>query len=93
MYNINRGRSADFVVEALSSAGLLIIPSSMTLTVTYHISGVPTVDTVPMTIVNSLWTGTWDSSPADLGRATVTITYPGLSGVARTETLNIIDIT
>ncbi len=91
MYNITRGNSADFVVEALSSAGGLIIPSSLTLTVTYKVSGVPTVDTVTMTVSNSFWTGSWDSSPADLGIATVTITYPGLSGVARTETLNVID--
>lgn len=90
-FNVTQGNTAQFVIEPISSLGALVVPSSLTLTIAYNAGGTATTATPTMTLTNSFWVGSWDTTPADLGEATWTVTYNGLPGTAATGTLRIIE--
>lgn len=74
-FNIQQGNSVEFVVEFLSSAGLLTTSPSATMVVTYtNTSNATQTDTVTMASVGSFFTGVWSSTSAALGLATWTAT-------------------
>lgn len=90
--NILQGNSAQFVVEFLSSAtGALVSPTSASMTVNYHVSGVATSTTFALTQQNSFWTGTWSSVGADLGLVTWTTASSATTNPAATGDIRIID--
>lgn len=89
--NIEAGNSALFTIEFLSSAGLLTVPSTANLTVTYvNTSNVGVTDTVSLTETNSFFMGTWSSTSAALGLATWQATMAGSSVVQASGQLRIL---
>lgn len=89
--NIHQGNTANFVVEFFDSAGLLTIPSSATLSITYtNTSNVSTTTSVALSLSNSFFTGSWSSTGAALGTANWSVSAPSLSSAA-TGQLRIID--
>jgi hypothetical protein len=89
--NITSGNSANFVVEFLNSAGVITVPSSATLTVTYtNTSNVSQSDNVSLTLTGSFWNGTWSSTSAAYGLATWTLLGSGSTTVAQTGQIKVI---
>ncbi len=76
-FNIEQGNSAAFVVEFYDINGLLAVPLSPGMTVSYtNTSNLPQVDTVTLLSVGSFFNGTWSSASAILGLATWVTTSP-----------------
>ncbi len=89
-FNVTQGSTVEFTVEFFNANGVLTVPSSATLTVTYTTtSGGSSSTTVALTQSNSFFTGTWGSGVAALGLATVSITAPG-QATPTTATLRIL---
>ncbi len=90
--NITQGNTAQFVVQFISSAtGSAIVPSSGALTITYNISGVATSTAISLVLQGSMFTGSWDTTPADLGLATWAVSSPATTNPAQTGQINVID--
>ena len=90
--NILENNTVQFIVEFISSAtGDLVSPTSASITVNYHVSGVATSTTFDLSQSGSFWTGTWDTTGADLGTVTYTTASSETSNPASTGTLRIID--
>ncbi len=90
-FNIEQGNTAAFVVEFLSSAGILTVPSTTRFIVTYtNTSNSSTVDTVTLTEVNNFFNGSWSSTSAALGLATWSVTATGSTLVQDSGQLRII---
>ncbi len=90
-FNIEAGNSASFVVEFLSSNGILTIPATTNFIVTYtNTANSSVVDTVTLTEVNSFFTGTWSSTSAALGLATWSVTATGSTLVQDTGQLRVL---
>lgn len=88
------GDAVTFVVEFFSS-GVLTVPSSADLTVTYPPSSnsITTAScTIGMTAAGNLFTATWSSSVAALGLSSYTASAPGITSGASgtTGTLRLI---
>ncbi len=91
-FNIQQGNSANFVVEFLSSADSLSMPSTTNMTVTYtNLSNASQSDTVTLTPTGSFYTGTWPSTSAALCTAVWVVTATGSTAVQSTGQLRIID--
>jgi hypothetical protein len=92
-FNVTTGSTVEFVVEFLSSAGVLTLSSGTpTLTVTYPPSSnsITTVScAITMTLVGSFYTATWGSGVAALGLSSVSISAPGQQTPTR-RTLRVI---
>lgn len=89
--NITKGNSAQFVIEFTDSSGNLATPTTGTLTITYNVSGVAGSTAIALTQSGSFWTGTWDSSPSDLGPATWSITSDLTTSPAAVGEIRVID--
>lgn len=79
-FNVTLGSTVEFAVEFKSSIGILTVPTSATLTVTYppssnSITRVSCV--IGMTPAGSIFTATWGSGVAALGLSSVSISAPG----------------
>lgn len=68
--NITKGNTAQFAIEFTSSDGLLVTPSSGSVTLVYQIGTASNSTSIDLTQDGSFWTATWDSAPADLGTVT-----------------------
>lgn len=86
-----QGNTANFTVQFLSSTGAATTPSSGNLTVTYKSGGVSITATIGLTNNSGLFTGAWDTTPADLGLATWVVSSPLSSAPAQTDTIDVID--
>lgn len=90
--NVLQGNTVQFIVEFLSSTtGALVSPTSASVTVNYHVSGVATSTTFDLTSNNSFWTGTWSTVGADLGDVTYATASSATTNPASTGDLRIID--
>lgn len=89
--NITRGRTAQFIVEFIDASGTLVTPSSGQLTINYAANFISQQAVVDLSLSGSFWTGSWDSSPADLGIATWSVSSPLTTSPAQVGELNIID--
>lgn len=90
--NVLEGNSVKFVVEFISSAtGNLVSPTSASITIDYHVSGVATSTTIDLTQEDSFWTATWSSAGADLGLVTWSTASSETTNPAATGDLRIID--
>jgi len=82
-FNIEQGNSANFVVEFFDINGLLSIPATPGMTVTYtNTSNATQVDSVSLSLNGAFFTGTWSSTSAALGLATWLTTAPSSVQVA-----------
>lgn len=76
-FDVHRGAVVGFSIEFLDANGNLTLPSSASLSISYPaLTGGTAVATVSLTR-GRVFTGTWDSTIADLGLATVSITGAG----------------
>lgn len=78
--NITTGSTVEFTVEFFDSAGLLTVPTSATLVVTYPPSSnnITTAScTIGMTLSGSFFTASWGSGVAALGLTSYSVTAPG----------------
>lgn len=91
--NISYGNSARFVVEYLSSLGVLASPSSGQVTITYvdRTSLTSTSTTIGLTATNSFYLGTWSSTGAALGLATWEVTSADSTSALQTGEIRVID--
>ena len=90
--NILEGNTVQFVVEFISSdTGLRISPSSASITINYHVSGVATSTTIDLTANGGFYTTTWSTIGADLGTVTYTTASSDTTNPASTGELRIID--
>lgn len=90
--NILENNTVQFVVQFISSAtGNLVSPTSASVTVNYHVSGVATSTTIDLTQQNSFWTGTWSTVGADLGTVVYTTASSATTNPASTGEIRIID--
>lgn len=89
--NITRGRTAQFIVEFVDENGALVTPSSGQITINYAVDFVTQQAVVALSQSGSFWTGTWDSTPADLGIADWSVSSPLTTSPAQVGQLNIID--
>lgn len=90
-FNMQQGNSIEFVVEFLDTSGVLTVPPSATMTVTYtNTSNASQTDTVTLASVGSFFTGIWSSTSAALGLATWTATALPSSVQAATGQLRVI---
>jgi hypothetical protein len=90
-FNITTGSTVEFTVEFFSSANILTVPTSATLTVTYPFSSnslATGTATIAMTPSGNFFTATWGSGVAALGLTTFSITGAGQAS-ATTGTLRI----
>lgn len=89
--NIQQGNSATFNVEFLDSDGVLTVPSTALIVVTYtNTSNTSQSDSVDLTESNSFFTGTWSSTSAALGLATWVATMAGSTETQATGQLRIL---
>jgi hypothetical protein len=89
--NITQGNSAQFIAEFYDSSGVLTVPSSATLTMTYTtVSGTTASSATGMTQVGSYFEATWGSSVAAFGNANWSISAPG-QATPTTGTLRLLD--
>ena len=92
--NIEKGNTAYFSIEFLSSVGELTTPSSANMTVAYtNTSNASVTDTVSLTLSNSFFSGSWSSTSAALGLATWQATMAGSTVVQATGQLRILQRT
>lgn len=90
--NVLQGNTVQFVVEFLSSAtGAIASPTSASITVFYHVGGTATSTTFDLSASGSFWTGSWDTTGADLGIVTYTTASSATTNPASTGDLRIID--
>jgi hypothetical protein len=90
-FNIEKGNSAQFVVEFFDSTGLLSVPPSATIAVTYiNTANNSQTDTLTLNSVGSFFTATWSSTSAALGLATWTATALPSSVQAATGQIRVI---
>lgn len=89
--NITKGRTAQFIVEFIDASGNLVTPSSGQLTINYAVNFVSQQDVIDLSPSGSFWTGSWDSSPADLGIANWSVTSPLTTTPAQVGEINVID--
>lgn len=78
--NATLGSTIVFTVEFFSSANVMTVPSSATLTITYPMSSnslVTTTTTVGMSQSGNFFTATWGSGVAALGITNYSVTAPG----------------
>ena len=68
LVNVVRGNVMTFKASPLDNAGAPVTPASVTLHVVYFVSAVETTATVAMTNTAGVWSGTWDTTPADAGQ-------------------------
>jgi len=82
-FNIEQGNTANFVVEFFDVNGLLSVPSTPGMTVTYTNTSYATqTDVVSLSLNGAFFTGTWSSTSAALGIATWSTTAPSSVQVA-----------
>ena len=89
--NIQKGNTAEFIVEFLDSSGNITIPAGGTLTITYTLGITTASTTLTLSQVGSFFTANWDSSVADYGPAPWSVIATGSSVVALTGDLRVID--
>lgn len=90
--NLKSGDSYEFTVVFFSSANVVTVPSSATITITYPPSSnsLTTVScAIGMTASGNFWTATWDTTVAALGSATCSADAPGQAS-ATTQALRIV---
>ena len=78
VFNVRRFSTAAFPVEFLDANGVLTVPSSATLTITYTstagVAGSTAIDMVP---VGFTFVGNWPAGNSDLGLWGYSISAPG----------------
>ena len=79
--NIEKGDTAEFIVEFINSNGTISVPTGGTLTITYRVGTLTASQDLALTQNGSFFTTLWGSSVADLGPATWTVTPTGGSAV------------
>lgn len=90
--NVTSGSTVGFTVEFFSSANVLTVPTSATLTVTYPPSSnsIVTVScAIGMSPSGGFFTATWGSGVSALGLASYSVTAPG-QATPTTGTLRIL---
>lgn len=90
--NITTGSTVEFTVEFFSSANVLTVPTSATLSITYPLSSnsiVSNTVSIGMTPSGSFFTATWGSGVAALGITSYSVSAPGQAS-ATTGTLRVI---
>lgn len=90
--NASLGSTVEFTVVFFDSTGVLTVPSSATLTVTYPPSSnsITTAScVVGMSAAGNFFTATWGSGVAALGLSSYSIAAPG-QATATTGTLRLI---
>ena len=90
--NIQKGNTAQFVIEFISSHGLITVPAGGTIEITY-VTGLTTASTaITLTQVSEFFTASWDSSVADYGAAPWFVTAIGSTNIVQASgQLRIID--
>lgn len=79
-FNITTGSTVQFTVEFFSSANILTVPTSATLTITYPLSSnslVTTTATIGMTQSGNFFIGSWGSGVAALGLSSFSVSGAG----------------
>jgi hypothetical protein len=77
-YNVTQGSTVEFTVEFFNASGVLTIPTSATLTMTYTtVAGATASSATAMTQSGSFFIANWGSGVANLGLATFSIAAPG----------------
>lgn len=79
-YNVTLGSTVEFTVEFFDSAGVLTVPTSATLTVTYPPSSNSLTTTscaIDMSASGDFFTATWGTGVAALGIASFSVTGAG----------------
>ena len=72
--NIQSGNTVHLVVEYFDDAGIYTQPATGTASIAYtNTSNVAVTDTVPLSLTNQFFTGTWSTAVAALGLATWTV--------------------
>lgn len=62
-----RGETVEIEATFTDKDGDALTPSSVTVYFAYEDAGVDTTATVSLTLSSGVWTGSWDTSPADPG--------------------------
>lgn len=78
--NVTLGATVVFTTAFYSSAGVLTVPSSATMTVTYPPSSAPLTSVscaIDMVADGNFFTATWGTGVSALGIASYTATAPG----------------
>jgi len=84
--NLTQGNTAEFTVEFLSSVGGTVTPSSANINVSYTSSlNVASTDVVPLSIANSIFSGTWGSSGTLLGLVNCVVSTGSNASVFTTQ--------
>lgn len=87
--NIQENNTVKFVVQFLSTdTGEAVVPSSASVTVSYYVSGVATDTTFDLSLDGDFWTGTWDTTGADVNSVTWT-TESSESSYARVSIIEV----
>lgn len=82
-FNIEQGNTAAFVVEFFDVNGVLSIPTSPGMTITYTNTLFNSqTDTIALSLNGGFFTGSWVSNQASLGLATWIATAPSSNQVA-----------
>lgn len=90
--NLTQGDQAEFSIEFTSSLGVLTVPSSATLTVTYlNTSNATQTDTVTTSLNGSFWVGTWSSTSALPGLANWSVSAFGSTSAVQFGVIRVID--
>jgi hypothetical protein len=75
--NVVQGNTAQFVAEFLDVNGALTVPAAAALNIAYPVGLTTASTSITMTLQNSFFTATWQSSVSDLGIALWNITATG----------------
>lgn len=90
-YNVTQGSTVEFTVEFFDASGVLTVPTSATLTMTYTtVAGTTASSGIAMTQSGSFFTAIWGSGVAKLGLATFSIGAPG-QATATTGSLRLLN--
>lgn len=79
-FNVASGSTVIFTVEFFDSDGVLTVPTSATITITYPLSASPLTTTscsIGMTASGSFFTASWGSGVAAIGMSSYSISAPG----------------
>jgi hypothetical protein len=77
--NITYGNTAQFVAEFLDANGKPTVPGGAVLNIAYPVGLTAVSTSITMSLVNTFFTATWQSSVSDLGPAYWNITASGSS--------------
>lgn len=90
--NIVKGNTAQFVIEFLDANGNMTVPSGGFVTINYPVGLTIQSTTLSLTLQNSFFTATWDTSVSDYGNAPWSVVAIGSSStIAASGSIRVID--